>query len=255
MKNNFSRLAIAVMIIIAMGSIINISSCKKGNGDFADTTHTQSPVVVTEAIAAELITNAVRPETGGMLIHFNTSLAIKEKAHLNCGARTDTSITNSSAQASLPSYTYGLKGVYVLNCQGLVPSQVEFDFNGTAQYNDVHFSSNDKTDAWFRMNTYVYLHRYTFIMSYIRTGTTTSKNPAVGDIASNIKIIADDNAHTIDIDVPSYQITSGSANVTITGTSRTGADFSFSGTLTFIGNKKAHLVLNSGTNYDIQWVM
>lgn len=249
MKTKFYNLYIGVMILVVIGSITVISSCKKNHNDLPDTT----PVIVTEAMAAEMITNATRPETGGMLVHFNTSYAIKQKEHLSCGARIDTSITNSNSGGGAPSYTYSLKGVYVLNCQGLVPSQVEFDFNGSAQYNDVHLSSDDKTDAWFRMNTYVYMHRYSFDLSYIRTGITTSDNPNVGDITSSIKITTDDPSHHIDIDTNGYRITSGTANVTITGTSRSGTAFSFNGTITFTGDKKASLVLNSGTTYNIEW--
>jgi hypothetical protein len=41
--------------------------------------------------------------------------------------------------------------------------------------------------------------------------------------------------------------------VTIASTSTSGKTFNFNGTVTFLGNKKATVILNSGVTYNIQW--
>lgn len=230
--------------LIAVGITFSITSCKK------DSANTTTTATVTEADAAELTTDAVSSSTGGMTAQLSSSVTIEKTVALSCGVQKDSTIIKASASGVSPSYNYNLSWNYMLTCNGLVPSQLAFNFTGTGSYDSPRLSSNDKSEGSFTLTgLQPAASQYLFTSTYSRTGSTTSKIAKQYTFTSNIKI----TSANIAIDKVTQQIVSGTATVTITATSTSGKNFNFNGTVTFLGSKKATVVLNSGATYTIQW--
>jgi hypothetical protein len=246
MKNaNFKtigRQAAKALSALVILTLVGISACKKDAS-----TNTGSTGTVTEADAVELTTDAVIPSTGGFAVQTSTSVDIYSAAKISCGDTKDTTITQSSASGLVPSYAYSLSWNYTFDCTA---NEFTFNFSGSSNYDGVKMSSTDSSTGSFVLTGILPTATdYTLNTSYERKGSQTYKVGADNSFTSDLKI----TSSNIVVDKTSEQIVSGSAAVTITGASTSGKTFSFTGTITFLGSKKATLVLNSGTSYAIQW--
>ena len=243
MKKKIINTKLLFTVLIAAGLTFSAASCKK------DSTGT-SAETVTEADAAELTTDAITPETGGMTAQLSSSTTIEKTVALSCGVSKDSTIIKSSAAGASPSYSYNLNWNYMLTCNGIIPSQLAFNFTGSGSYDGVRLSSKDNSQGSFTLTGLPPTSsQYLFSSTYTRAGTTTSKIARQYTFTSNIKI----TSSNIAVDKTTQQIVSGTAAVTIAATSTSGKTFNFNGTVTFLGNKKATIVLNSGVTYNIQW--
>jgi len=243
MKKKIINPKLLFTVLIAAGLTFSAVSCKKDSANTAATT-------VTEADAAELTTGAITPETGGMTAQLSSSTSIEKTVALSCGVSRDSTIIKSSATGASPSYSYNLSWNYMLTCNGIAPSQLTFNFTGTGSYDGPRLSSNDNSQGAFTLTGLpATSSQYLFSSTYTRTGSTTSKIARQYTFTSNIKI----TSTNIAVDKITQQIVSGTAIVTIAATSSSGKTFNFKGTVTFLGGKKATIVLNSGVTYNIQW--
>lgn len=250
MKNtNFKGFGSKVAKFVIAGGVValvGVSACKKDNNN------SSTNATVTEADAAELTTDAITPSTGGYDAQVNASVTIyvAASAKFTCGEKKDTTISYSSPTAIIPNYAYSLSWNYELDCNSGIPSQFAFNFTGASKYNGALMSSSDNSTGAFAIaNPGITSSNYTFNSSYERSGKQTSKVGYQKTFTSDFKL----TSSNILISKTTQDIVSGTATVTITGTSSTGSSFHFNGTITFQGNKKATLTLNSGTTYNITW--
>ncbi|MDN3581032.1 hypothetical protein [Mucilaginibacter flavus] len=233
-----------VMLFITSGLGLGLYSCKK------DAAATSTPVTVTEADAAELATDAITPTTGGFALQVNSSVSIYKNVALSCGGKKDSTISKTSASGATPAYSYNLSWDYMLTCAGIVPSQLTFNFTGSSTFDGPRMSSDDKSTGGFVLtNLQPTASTYTLSSTYVRNGTQTSKIARKYTFTSNLSI----TSNNVLVDKTTLKIVSGTAAVTLTGTSSSGKSFSFNGTITFQGNNKANLVLISGASYAISW--
>ncbi|HEY9196297.1 MAG TPA: hypothetical protein VIM77_08525, partial [Mucilaginibacter sp.] len=139
---------------------------------------------------------------------------------------------------------------YTLACAGVIPSQLTFNFNGSGSYEGPRMSSNDQSTGGFILtNLQPTASTYLLSSTYQRTGTSTSKIARKYTFTSTLNI----TSSNIAVEKTSLKIVSGTAAIKITGTSSSGKSFTFNGTITFQGNNKATLILNSGASYAIEW--
>lgn len=240
--NKVAKFVIAGGLVALMG----IPACKKDNNN------NNSNVKVTEADAAELTTDAINPATGGFdaQVKISVNIYVATSTKLSCGAKKDTTISYSSPTNFIPNYAYTLSWNYQLDCNSGIPSQFAFGFSGSSNYNGALMTSSDSSDGSFTIaDPGTTAADYTFNSSYERSGKQTSKVGYQKSFSSDLKM----NSSNIMISKATHEIVSGTANITITGMGSDGNSFSFSGKITFQGNKKAVLVLNSGASYNIVW--
>ena len=138
MKNITSIIKIGLVLFILGGIALYISSCKKNDPDNTATT-------ITEADAAELTTDAISPASGGMVTQLSSAVTIYNNVALACGVVKDSTLVKASASGATPSYSYSLFSTSNLACNGLVPNQLTFNFNGTGSYDGLRMSSSDKS--------------------------------------------------------------------------------------------------------------
>jgi hypothetical protein len=238
-----SSKAAKVLLTVVILSAIGISACKKD----ANTTTSNT---VTEADAAQLSSDAVVPSTGGMVAQTNTSLSLYTSSTLSCGDKKDTTIAKSSVLGVTPSYNYSLAWTYMLNCNGSIPNEFNFGFSGNSSYDGTLMSLTGSSTGTFVLSG-LGLSSSDYVLNtyYTRAGSTTSKIANQNTFTSNVVI----QSTNITVLKSTDEIVSGTATIAITATSTSGKSFKFNGTINFLGNKQATVVLNSGTSYPIQW--
>jgi hypothetical protein len=256
-KNKLPKALFAT--VIAAGLAFSVTSCHKDSSSSTNDT-------ITEADAAQVTTDAVSPSTGGMASQVSSSASLFTSATvtggtvtsvnnhlttygtLTCGTEKDSTIAYASTGTTAPSYTYSLMWKYTLACT--VPSSLTLNFNGSGSYNGLVYSTSFTSTGGFVLTGLgSTATSFTFGSTYTRTGTTTSKvgnqytfNHTLSITSSNIMY-----------DKTTDEITSGTATVSVKVTSSSGNSWTYGGMLTFLGNKTAKLVLNSGTVYNFSW--
>jgi len=258
-KNYTQRFIIGAAM--AALTIVATSSCHK------DSTSTTTTDEVTESEAAQVTTDAVTPSTGGMAGQVDAATQLYSSStvsggtvsavnnnHLSlystlvCGVLKDSTVAYASAPGATPSYTYSLAWKYTLACA--VPSTLTLNFTGSGTYDGLILSSQFTGTGGFTLTGLAAgTADYTFNSNYSRQGTTTSKIGAKNTFTHTLTI----TSNNIVYDKAASEIASGTAAVSIVCTSTSGKSWTYGGTLTFLGNKTAKLVLNSGTVYNISW--
>jgi len=256
-KTNFTKIVYAAAIVAA--SAFTLTSCHKDSSVGSTT--------ITEADAAQVATDAVSPSTGGFVSQVSSSASLFSNAtvtggtvssannHLTtysstipCGTEKDSTIAYASANTTVPSFTYSLTWKYTLACT--VPSTLTLNFNGAGTYNGfIQSSSFTSTGGFVLGGLGSTATQFTFNSNYSRTGTTTSKIGNKNTFDHTLTI----TSSNIVYDKATKEIVSGSATISIKVTSTSGNSWNYGGTLTFLGNKMAKVVLNSGTTYNISW--
>jgi hypothetical protein len=255
-KLYFTKFFYAAAIVAA--SAFSLTSCHK---DAAATT------TLTEADAAQVAVDAVSPSTGGLVNQVSSSASLFANGtvtggtvksvnnHLTtdsytipCGTEKDSTVSYASATTGVPSFIYSLTWKYTLACT--VPSTLTLNFTGAGSYNGFIQSSTFNSIGGFVLTGLgSTAAKFTFNSNYTRTGTTTSKIGNKNTFDHTLTIMSSNIVY----DKTTKEIVSGTATVSVKVTSTSGNSWSYGGTLTFLGNKTAKLVLNSGTVYNISW--
>ena len=247
MKTNqikaYSSRAAKMLLLPALGFTIMFSACKKDSATTA---------AVTEDEAAEVMVQSIDPASGGLALQTTaaTTITVTNSSSVKCGVAKDSTI-NGSGSTATRSYTYNLNWHRLLTCGvGSIPSKLDFTFTGSSTYSGPRMSSNDNSTGAFTV-TGLELSSSEYIVNqtYTRNGTQQSK------VGKNRSFTSTVNVATTNVKISKaiQQITSGTGTIAVTGTASTGESFSFNGTITFLGGKKATIILSSGTTYNVQW--
>ncbi len=232
-----SKITLVLLTIV----MISFFSCKKEQ---------DNSTAVSEEEAAEVMVQAVDPGSAGLVLQTSTSVSVS-LAGLNsadCGA-SKTSQTSSQGGIGTRTYSYNLSWTRVLTCINAVPSKFEHSFTGTSSYNAPRMSSSDSAEGTFVITGLEPgTTELTIVQSYTRNGTQQSKVNNARSFTS--KTVVQTNLKAARV---TQQITSGTGTITVTGTASTGENFSYTGTLTFLGSNKATLAVSGGNTYTIQW--
>jgi hypothetical protein len=247
MKTNqitaYGSRAVKMLLIPILGLTMIFSACKK------DATTTAA---VTEDEAAEVMVQAIDPASGGLALQTTaaTTITLTNSGSSKCGITKDSTINGSGGTAAR-SYTYNLNWHRLLTCgTGSIPSKLDFSFAGGSTYTGPRMSSDDSSTGAFTVTGLeLASSEYVVSQTYTRNGTQQSKVRNNRTFTSTVNI----TTTNVKVNKVSQQITSGAGTVAVSGTASTGQSFSFNGTITFLGSKKATIVLSTGTTYNVQW--
>lgn len=240
-KSTPAATLLGITIFLAMST----TSCKKESSTSTDP--------VSEEEAAEAISQSVSTESSGMSQQSFAAVTVAnaELVFLPCGVEIDSTVTGASLPGAAITYAYNLSWSWVLSCSGLgVPQKINFDISGNSSYDAPRMSSNDNSTASFELTSLTPgTTEYDMTASYQRNGTQQSKVFNKNSFTSTI-IITSTN---LKVDKITQLVTSGTAAASISGASSSGKSFSYSGTITFLGNKKGTLTMANGNTYQIAW--
>jgi len=218
-------LAISILILI-----ISLASCKTNSGT--------PNYPVTEEDAAELISNAVLPQYGGLISHIDNGVQFIQRPVCGITCDTTTVLSGQMQPVSTPlTAKYSLQWHYRLNC-------TDGSFNGTysgiINYSGAHFSADNTCTGTL---TYMpQLSGYKVGLNFTIDGTDAKKAVDANSLKTNITI----QSTEILVDKTTGQITSGQLQVAIHI-----SYYDYTGTFKFLGNHTASLVLNSGKAYNL----
>jgi len=200
--------------------------------------------------AANLVTSSLSVSTDGA---YNTisdaSVETQTKVSVDtaCGTTWIDSATRKMPLSQGTSYNYTSKYSYTLNCGG-----ANNTFNGSAtaissysgsftapNLSSTNSGSSDFTIAGLGKTSTTYVLNG----EYKRTGTYQSKNDSGNN---NVDVVITN----LTLTKPQHVFQSGTANITVSGTSTQNGSFSYNGVLVFTGGNAATLTLN-GTVYAI----
>ncbi|MFN0083574.1 MAG: hypothetical protein ACKVOM_13780 [Ferruginibacter sp.] len=215
-------------------------SCKKEN-DTPTTT-------VTDEEAAEVISLAVSGNAQGLATQ---TAEITESANTYasiCGYSKDSSIIRQNT-IGLFSWNYNFQWQWAVLCNGGVPSVMNVNYNMKGTYDAPRISSNDNAVANVAVTNLLTGTQYILNGSYTRDGSQKSKIGGKNSFTSKVTI----NLSNLQLIKTTGQIASGTASVTITGSSSTGNSFSYSGNITFTGAKTATITFTNGFVANVSW--
>lgn len=233
-------------LLLGLTVVAMLPACKKSNstgtGSTADT--------VTTDDAANAVTQAVSPESAGMVAQTQTTVVIINTNDLDCGVEKDTAFSGQNATGAAVTYSYSYSSSRLLTCSMSIPSTFQFNFSGKTNYSAAYIASSDSAAGQFSVTGLnAGAADYVFNTAYIRVGSQTSKVRNELTFTSTINI----QSSNLTIDKSTQQIVSGTATVSIVGAASNGRSFNYSGNITFLGNKQATLVLGNGNSYSIIW--
>jgi len=226
----------ALVLLLAVGA------CTKTNNVAPVTTAS-----VTTDDAATLMANSMSSGSGGMVgasADVTLNAQVTFNANPGCGGTKTYSFSRQNPQGSSVTYSYAFNYSYTLNCVNNTPDNVSSTATSTGSFDGPNLSSTDSGTSTFTVAGLAPgATAYTLSGEYKRTGSFTQKTGNMNQGSSNIDI----TLSSLSIPKAGGTIASGSATFTLSGSSNKGA-FSFNGTITFIGNNQANIVIN-GTAY------
>lgn len=212
----------------------------------------QTTEALTEEEAVEIVETTLARQSAGMdesTSKFSQTYEQEYQVNSECNTTVqDDYLFDYNGNVVQADYSYAWN--FTLTCNAFsIPQSATFNSSGNGSYTTPKLNSNDNS-TFTTTVTGLQPTASAFIYNgaYQRIGTQ--------EISSNFvnKIITSDYNSTIsniNVSKTDYQITSGSANFTLTGTNN-GTPFSYSGSITFNGGNTATVVIN-GNSYTIDW--
>ncbi len=226
-----------IFIPIILG--ISVMSCRKETNEDE----------VSEEEAVEAVARSMDADNSGMTAQLSMAAELTESAMTNpiCAQQFDSSLVKSNSTASM-SFNYNFDWGWSVTCNSMIPQSIDFTYTASGSYSGTRMTSNDNaTGTIVVTGINAGDAEYIANINYSRTGSASSKFGMKNTFDNTITI----SGSNITIDKTSYELTSGTANASISGTHSNGTSFSFSGTVTFLGGGSATLQLANGNSYTI----
>lgn len=235
---------ISSLCLLALMATTLFHSCKKDDNS--------TTPAITDDETTEAITEAVTGSSGGLSIQAETMATTvpSSMASISCGSSKDTTIAQSSTTGATLSYTYSMSLYRSLTCTNGIPSMLSLGLSGKNTYATPRMSSSDSSEGQMVITQIQSSYsNYLLNGSYIRNG---SQQSLVGQDRT-LKTAITFTVSGITISKSSNKILSGTAAIQFTGSTSGAKASSRGGTLTFLGNNQASLILDNGTAATIQW--
>ena len=201
---------------------------------------------LSDAEIANTIETALKSSDGGISITIEEAAKMAANNLSECGEVKDTSITRTDPQEK---YTMTSNWNWKLNCEGRVPSNIDFTLSGNSTFNGSKLAMTASIPGSLVVSNLVSGDNFTMKGELSKNGNSilTTRNEEK-KYSSNITI----NITDIAVNKTNYDIASGSATVKMDGTIDNGSSYSRTASLTFNGNGTATLLLDNGSSFTIQ---
>jgi hypothetical protein len=228
--------------ILASCLLIFTFSCKDDSDN--------SPAVANDE-AANMIATSMASGSGGLTTMIDdTSVSTSANAAGRieaCGYSDSEDVTKTNPSGAPVTYDYNFHYDYSVTCTNAIPTTFLANVSYSGSIDALKLSTENAGKANLTVKTLNATYTYfTFNGSFDRTGSFASKVRNKNTSTSTVTI----NLTDVTVDKTSRMITGGTASIDITGTVTGKGTFSYSGTITFKGNKQAELNIN-GTKYSV----
>jgi len=229
MKNSLVFAVLVLLLITLPGS------CKKSEETLES---------ITTEEYADMVAYDLSKSSAGMVVFLEdaATLASETAGMLKSSAAVmaDSSFTITSPSGSSVAYSYTVHYSFGFE---VMQQQFNFDYNSAGSFDAPRASASDTTDASLAIEGVGGSEDLVVNGNCIRNGTFTSKilNKRSYTTRINFSLI------NVGISPDDLLISGGKVNLAITGQDNTGRGFTGNGELTFLGNHRAELVINSYT--------
>lgn len=230
MKNQIISLCALVLVLFTL------SSCGKDREEIK--------AAISETQLSYLVESALQGDMDGLTAQVETMVAIAQaNISAECGVTMDTTIAVNN-ETAIGSAEYTTDYTWTLVCQNdLTPLNFDFICHTEGSYNNNRMTSNDYGDAnWALTGLNENVNEFTANGTYGRNGEQTFKTEGVVT-ESNMDIVVSN----LKIDKTSEEITGGTAELNVHGSTDSNESFDFEGQIVFKGNGKAVLTVNGKT--------
>ena len=204
-------------------------------------------VTLSDEEIVETIEAALKAPSGGSSIQIDEAVALASSSSSpgECGLTKDSVLTASGPQGH---YSTQASWDWIVNCQGLVPTDIDFNLMGKSAFDGSRLQMNASIPGQVNISNLITGTEYILNGMLSRNGNSTLST------AKEDKQFSSDITFTlidIKIDKEDYSISSGVIEVTLGGAVTDGGAYDRTGTLTFNGDGTATLVLDNGNSYTI----
>jgi len=248
MKNELVLKSVKSVVMITLLSTLGFVSCSKDD-DSNDTSAT-----ITEEEVVDVVESSLAKDSNGMSKTMETTVVTAEEDQMLieqentlCGETTTNSFNQSATNGSY-SYNYDISTSYTLSCTIFgFPTSLNFEASTDGQYATPRVTSDDtSTLDWTVSNLSPINANVVFNGQYERNGTQVSLVRNMNTFESTLTL----NLSSVSVNKTTYEIESGTATLNFVGISSTGAQYNFTGSITFNGNGTATVIIN-GNSYTI----
>lgn len=230
-----------------LGGLFFLASCEKeatGTPDTGD--------AITDEEAVALVEGAMAMEAEGLTAELDAAIEVtqpmlqKSPTNPYCGISNDSTVTRTFTSARFDG-NLSTSWQWMLNCDDNdLPVSLTYSRTGAISYESLRLISDDYAKGNWAMTNLVSGAEYLFNGNYERSGTQESKVRNQRTFESTVTFDLSDLA----VGKIKRKINSGTATFTIKGEASTGEKYSLTGSITFLGDGAAEIIIN-GTTYSI----
>ena len=222
-------------------------SCDREENNFGDAAQ------VTEQEALEMVQTSLMSDAYGMGIQTDDATALDEgetsKTMYECGVLNSRSMERNSPSNAAITFTHTFDYLFTLLCEENQAKAFAIEFQGNGTYSSPRLESDDTITYEAILGNIVEPGSpYVYDSSFTREGTQTTR---IAGRTKNFDSTLSIESNAVTIDKTTRKILGGSSTFSLTGTLSTGEPFSYSGTISFLGNGAATIVIN-GNSYNVQ---
>ncbi|RFM30712.1 hypothetical protein [Chitinophaga silvisoli] len=253
MSNPLLRSKAALYFLcVAAGISVFAPACKKDDKDSAEPAVSQAEVAT--AVSSAVTNGGVVAQTEQAAQTASLYIAARKAAKAttdDCGFSDNGEIKFASETNATPYFSIDYTYNYVLKCDANQSFQsFNFTFAGKTSMVTTKMAIADTSAATFSVTGLSDAsNSLVFNQAFDNKANLVSKDAAVQSFYSVLKYTATD----VTVDKSTLQIVSGTAAVKISGTNAAGKSFSYEGTITYKGNRKAVFTISGGSSFDLTW--
>lgn len=231
---------------LLLAFLLILASCDRNNDRY------EGIDSVTEEEAIEIIQETLVSEVYGVQIQIDDAVSIENtpssKSQLECGILNERDLVRSSTVGASISFDHSIDYTFTLVCENEVPMAYAIDFVSNGTYSSVRMDSNDTITYKANLtNIGATEEPFNYNGSFLREGTQTTRIAGNDkDFDSRLSL----QTTALLIDKQSRLVLSGSTEFSLTGNLDNGNTFSYTGTITYLGNGAATVVVN-GNSYNV----
>lgn len=166
--------------------------------------------------------------------------------NLPCGITNDSTVVRAYNSARITA-NYTSDWEWILMCNNFdIPTSLSWNRSTAGEYESLRLISDDSAESSLTVSNLIAGENFVINGTYSRSGSQNSKVRELNEFTSEINFTVTD----LNVTKATQTIASGTANWTLTGTGTGGYSFSRNGSITFLGNGMATVVIN-GVTYEI----
>ena len=226
-------------LLIGLLVIVGLVSCKKEDDN-------TEPISESEMV--EIVENAYSIESGGLQAIIEESIEIMEEEDLPC---------NTIALYQWPQevvgfnfyWRYEWNWQWTKMCEDNAPLELTFEMDGEGEFERPRWKAIDSMAYTYSIQGIQTSDNYTYNGTYEREGTSYSK--VISDRTLKTKLVL--NSVDVLVSKTTEEILSGKSDYTFYAEDGYGNKMNESGTITYLGDRTAQLITQSGDKFSIVW--